>query len=224
MLAIKILDFDLEGSHFIIEADISLRQKIDDNTQIQWPRYLLENTQVYKETDGVVSPFPITAVTWYGCQLTADHALEDVLERITRNETGKLTVHDVCPELQEFLDEFKKYPAINGERTVPYFIFHRGEIARLAYATNRFLYYADSNDMPVMFRTDDGTLISDNEFADIGLYDSEQRVEKGAEHLLPFTEYESDILSTWNLEKEAYLDSLLDAFVDKNDLEDELPL
>lgn len=223
MLAIKILDFDLEGSHFIIEADVSLRHKIGDNTQNQWPRYFFENTQVYKETDGVISPFPITPVTWYGCQLTADHALEDVLERITRNETGKLSVRDVCLELQEFLDEFKKYPAINGERTVPYFIFFCGEIARLEYATNKFLYYADSNDMPVMFRTDDGTLISDNEFADIGLYDSEQRVEEGTEHLLPFTEYESDALSTWNLEKDAYLDSLLDTFEDEDEQEDELP-
>ena len=224
MLVIKILDFDLEGSHFIIEADISLRQKVDNNAESQWTRHLFENTQVYKETDGVVLPFPITSVTWYGCLLTADHALEDVLERITRNETGKLTVRDVCPELQEFLDEFKKYPAINSERTVPYFIFFRGEIARLAYATNKFLYYADSNDMPVMFRTDDGTLISDNEFADIGLYDSKHHVEEGTEHILPFTEYESDIVSTWNLEKEAYLDSLLDTFEDENDMEDELPL
>ncbi len=28
----KILDFDLEGSHFIIEADISPRQEADDDT------------------------------------------------------------------------------------------------------------------------------------------------------------------------------------------------
>lgn len=142
VFAMKILDFYLEGSRFIIEADISLRQKADDNMESHWPRYFFENTQVYKETDGVVSPFPITAVTWYGCQLTANHALEDVVERITRNETGELTVREVCPELQEFLDEFKKYPAINGERTIPYFILHDGDIARLAYATNRFLYAA----------------------------------------------------------------------------------
>ena len=122
VLAIKILDFDLEGSHFIIEADISLRQKADDNMESHWPRYFFENTQVYKETDGVISPFPITAVTWYGCPITANHALEDVVERITRNETGKLTVREVCPELQEFLNEFNKYPAINGERTIPNFI------------------------------------------------------------------------------------------------------
>ena len=108
VLAIKILDFDLEGSHFIIEADISLRQKADDNMESHWPRYFFENTQVYKETDGVISPFPITAVTWYGCPITANHALEDVVERITRNETGKLTVREVCPELQEFLNEFNK--------------------------------------------------------------------------------------------------------------------
>ena len=43
----KILDFDLEGSHFIIEADISLRQKADDNMESHWPRYFFENTQVY---------------------------------------------------------------------------------------------------------------------------------------------------------------------------------
>ena len=42
VLAIKILDFDLEGSHFIIEADISLRQKADDNMESHWPRYFFE--------------------------------------------------------------------------------------------------------------------------------------------------------------------------------------
>lgn len=134
--------------------------------ECQWLRYDFDNTQVYKETDGAVSPFQITAVAWAGYQLTADHALKDVIGRISRNETGKLTVHYVCPELQEFFDELKKYPAISGERTIPYFIFHGGDIAKLAYATNEFLYYEDSNYMPLMFRTIDGTLVSDNEFAD----------------------------------------------------------
>lgn len=74
----KILDFDLEGSHFIIEADISPRQEADDDMECQWLRYDFDNTQVYKETDGAVSPFQITAVAWAGYQLTADHALKDV--------------------------------------------------------------------------------------------------------------------------------------------------
>ena len=182
----KILDFDLEGSHFIIKADISPRQEADDDMECQWLQCDFENTQVY--------------------QLTADHALKDVIGRISRNETGKLTVHYVCPELQEFFDELKKYPAISGERTIPYFIFHGGDIAKLAYATNEFLYYEDSNYMPLMFRTVDGTLVSDNEFADMGLYESEENVENGTEHILPFTDYGSDVESACDLEDEEDLE------------------
>lgn len=202
----KILDFDLEGNHFIIEADVSPRQKADDEMECQWLQYNFENTQVYKEADGVVSPFPITAVNWAGDHLTSDDALSDMIGRISRNETGTLTVHYICPELQEFFDELKKYPAINSERMVPYFIFHRDDIARLAYATNEFLYYEDSNGMPLMFRTDDGTLVSDNEFADMGLYESEENVENGTEHTLPFTDYGSDEESTCDLEDEEDLE------------------
>ena len=44
----KILDFDLEGSHFIIEADISPRQEADDDMECQWLQCDFENTQVYK--------------------------------------------------------------------------------------------------------------------------------------------------------------------------------
>lgn len=189
----KILDFDLEGSHFIMEAEISKRQKAEDDMEFPGLKYLFEDTQVFKETDCVVSPFQITAVAWAGYQLTADHALRDVLGRISRNETGKLTVHYVCPELQEILDVFKKYPAIRGERTIPYFIFHRGDIAKLGYATNEFLYYEDSTGMPLMFRTDDGTLVSDNEFADMGLSESEENVENGTEQILPFTVYDDEM-------------------------------
>ena len=42
----KILDFDLEGSHFIIEADISPRQEADDDMECQWLRFDFDNTQV----------------------------------------------------------------------------------------------------------------------------------------------------------------------------------
>lgn len=202
----KILDFDLEGSHFIIEADISSRQEADDEMECQWLQYDFENTQIYKETNGAVSPFPITAVAWTGYQLTADDALNDVIGRISRNETGKLAVHYICPELQEFFNELKKYPAISGERTIPYFIFHRGDIARLAYATNEFLYYVDSSDMPLMFRTDDGTLVSDNGFADMGLCESEENVENGTEQILPFTDYSPDEESAFDLEDEEDLE------------------
>ena len=203
----KILDFDLEGSHFIIEADIAPRQEADDDMECQWLRYDFDNTQVYKETDGAVSPFQITAVAWAGYQLTADHALKDVIGRISRNETGKLTVHYVCPELQEFFDELKKISGYQRETNYSVLSFFTAAIiAKLAYATNEFLYYEDSNYMPLMFRTVDGTLVSDNEFADMGLYESEENVENGTEHILPFTDYGSDVESTCDLEDEEDLE------------------
>ena len=43
----KILDFDLEGNHFIIEADVSPHQKADDEMECQWLQYDFENAQVY---------------------------------------------------------------------------------------------------------------------------------------------------------------------------------
>ena len=67
-------------------------------------------------------------------------------------------------------------------------------------------YYEDSNYMPLMFRTDDGTLVSDNEFADIGLCESEENVENGTEHILPFTDYGSDAESACDLEDEEDLE------------------
>ena len=54
----KILDFDLEGSHFIIEADIAPRQEADDDMECQWLRYDFDNTQVYKETDAFTPLVP----------------------------------------------------------------------------------------------------------------------------------------------------------------------
>ena len=199
----KILDINLEGGHYIFDADVSRCKKTDNDRGCQWLRHILDDIRVhnvYKETDGVISPFVIKAVNWYGVRQTPDDALKDVAGRITRNETGTLTVNDIWPELKEALDEFKKYPAITGDRIVPYFIYHGGDIAKLDYATDRFLYYQYSCEGLLMFRTEDGAIVSDNEFAEMGYWESKENVEKGTEHILPFTEYDS-IMEQWEGEQ-----------------------
>ena len=45
----KILDFDLEGNHFIIEADISLRQRAEEKMKGNCPPYFLKNTKAKKK-------------------------------------------------------------------------------------------------------------------------------------------------------------------------------
>lgn len=193
----------MEGGHYIIDADISWCKKMDKDRGCQWLRRILDDTKVYnvyKEKDGVLSPFIIKAVNWYGIQLTPADALKDVAGRITRNETETLTVNDIWPEFKEALDEFKKYPAITGDRIVPYFIYYGGDIAKLDYATDRFLYYLYEYEGILMFRTEDGTVVSDNEFAEMGYWESKENVEKGTEHILPFTEYDS-IMEQWEGEQ-----------------------
>ena len=199
----KILDINLKGGHYIFDADVSRCKKTDNDRGCQWLRRILDDIRVhnvYKETDGVLSPFVIKAVNWYGVRQTPDDALKDVAGRITRNETGMLTVNDIWPELKEALDEFKKYPAITGDRIVPYFIYYGGDIAKLDYATDRFLYYLYEYEGLLIFRTEDGTIVSDNEFAEIGYWNSKENVEKGIERLLPFTEYIS-IMEKWEREQ-----------------------
>ena len=192
----KILDINLKGGHYIFDADVSRCKKTDNDRGCQWLRRILDDIRVhnvYKETDGVLSPFVIKAVNWYGVRQTPDDALKDVAGRITRNETGMLTVNDIWPELKEALDEFKKYPAITGDRIVPYFIYYGGGIAKLGHATERFLYYLYEYEGILMFRTEDGTVVSDNEFAEMGYWESKENVEKGTEHILAFTEYSTDV-------------------------------
>lgn len=57
---------------------------------------------------------------------------------------------------------------------------------KLEFATDRFLYYDDELEMPVMFRTEDGTLVSNNEFSEIGYLDSLDAIELGEESVLAF--------------------------------------
>ena len=45
----KILDFDLEGSHFIIEADISPRKEADDDMECQWLRFDFETRRFIRK-------------------------------------------------------------------------------------------------------------------------------------------------------------------------------
>lgn len=199
----KILDIILEGGHYIFDADISWYKKTGKDRGCQWLERMLHDIKVdnmYKETDGVLSPFVIKATNWYGVRQTPDDALQDVAGRITRNERGTLTVNDIWSELEEALDEFKKYPAITGDRIIPYFIYNGKYIARLVYATDRFLYYLYNLEGLLMFRTEDGTVVSDNEFAEMGYWDSKENVEKGIEHSLPFTKYSHD-MEQWEGER-----------------------
>lgn len=66
----------------------------------------------------------------------------------------------------------------------------------LAVATDRFLFYKNDFDEAFMYKTASGKLISNNEFADMGLEDITQRIILGKKAKLLFQEYsQKDILA-----------------------------
>ena len=86
--------------------------------------------------------------------------------------------------VKTYVDAFHKAIAAHRGRDIPYYIIFDGRFLKLAFATDRFLYYDDDLEMPVMFRTEDGTLVSNNEFAKIGYHDSLDAIELGEESVL----------------------------------------
>ena len=77
-------------------------------------------------------------------------------------------------------------------RDIPYKVLGGPSFAEypLIYATDQYLYYAYDPDAVLMIKTDTGELVSDNCFAEMGLYDSQEAVDAGTEKLLEFKEFE----------------------------------
>lgn len=110
--------------------------------------------------------------------------LQDVLQRLARNETGILEPVYVSEIVKTYVGAFRKAIAAHQGRDIPYYIIFDGRFLKLEFATDRFLYYDDNLEMPVMFRTEDGTLVSNNEFAEIGYYQSLDAIEQEEEAAL----------------------------------------
>lgn len=66
------------------------------------------------------------------------------------------------------------------------------QLLHLAVATDRFLFYKNDFDKAFMYETASGKLISNNEFADMGLDDSTRHIILGKETKLPFQEYSQE--------------------------------
>lgn len=119
-------------------------------------------------------------------RFTIEEIMKDVLERLARNETGILEPVFISDIVMEYICGFRHYVIENDTRRIPYYIPFDGRLLGLVYATKDFLFYDDSLDMVVMFRTKDGTLVSNNEFAEIGFLQLKDSVEAGETELLPF--------------------------------------
>ena len=150
------------------------------------PYLHIQNGRITEIRDGNARPFTPRPKNRTGEPFSVEEVLQDVLLRLARNETGVMEPVFVSEVAKTYVDAFHKAIAAHKRRDIPYYIIFDRRFLKLAFATDRFLFYDDSLEMPVMFRTEDGTLVSNNEFAEIGYLETVDAVEEGTEVMLEF--------------------------------------
>lgn len=163
-----------------------------DKAKCREPLHTPDEVLIYEHTDAGRVIFEPQAYSWAGRRQTVHDAFNDILERLIRNETGLLTMLSLDNDIQQYVSLFhQKVAAVFNGRKIPYEILCGSGCARLTFATNQFLYYLDDMDMLFMFRTSNGALVSDNEFAEIGFFESKEAIEerRTEEAEIVFTEY-----------------------------------
>lgn len=154
------------------------------------PLITFDDGVVYKIVDGKEIPFTPRIKDKLGNRFTAQDIVQDCLERIARNETDGFEVERACDVIQAYTNAFMESVANDSlVRPIPYYIIFDNRLLKLQYATNRFLFYDDTMEMPVMFRTVDGSLVSNNEFAEIGLLQTMDAVQEKEEKQLEIRQY-----------------------------------
>lgn len=189
-----ILDFwtniswkELKGRlHFRVYGDRPVFVLNLDNV----PYMIFNNGEMYQVVGDKEEPFTPRVKDDAGNRFTTQDIVQDCLERSARNETGDFEIEYACDVIQTYINAFKETVANDSLfRPIPYFIIFNDRLLKLQYATDRFLYYDDMLEMPVMFRTIDGSLVSNNEFADIGLLQSMDAVQEEEEKPLEIRQY-----------------------------------
>lgn len=154
-----------------------------------FPYIHIQNGKMFEIVNGEAQPFTPRPKNDTGEPFSVAEVLQDLLMRIIRNETGIMELVSVNEIVSAYRKAFRGTIATFRTREIPYFIIFDKRFLKLVYATDRFLFYDDELEMPVMFRTDDGTLVSNNEFAEIGFWESVDAVKNGAESELEFKTY-----------------------------------
>ena len=145
----------------------------------KFPLPLFSDITLQKVENGNAIDWAPTATTWAGIPINSEDAMESMVGRLTAGDETVEVIY-LSDEIQKFVTQYKEEIAFEYEgRKIPKYIYHGTDgTLDLAFATDHFCYYG-LEDL-IMLRTNNGELVSDNAFAEIGFYDSVEAV-KGKE-------------------------------------------
>ena len=165
-----------EDLHFIAYGNFNTKTSECE----KFPIPLFSNIALQKVVDGNAIDWTPTATTWAGIPINGEDAMESMLGRFTANDETVEVLY-LNDEIQKFVAQYKGEIAFEYEgHKIPKYIYHGFDgTLDLAFATDHFCYYG-LEDL-IMLRTNNGELVSDNAFAEIGLFESVQGVKEGEE-------------------------------------------
>ena len=172
----------LEERYFEFEGNI----EFEDTGNQDCPYVNFYELEIYEIKGEHREKFEPQGYTWSGAEIDCYYAINDVLGRYSRNESGGFVMLFLCDSLKELYDKYKEDIAITiGDLHVPKkILFGSGpDIYDLALVTDKYIYYA-YEDQFLMLDSKDGTIISDNYFAEVGCWNSLEEIHKGNEQLL----------------------------------------
>lgn len=190
------MQYEEKGQHskkrFMLYGDVP-EFRLDQDSL---PYLHIQNGRITEIKNGYAQPFTPRPKNNTGEPFSVEEVLQDVLLRLARNETGVMEPVFVSEVVKTYVEAFHKAIAAHKGRDIPYYIIFDRRFLKLMFATDRFLFYDDSLEMPVMFRTEDGTLVSNNEFAEIGYQESVDAIEEGTEKAVEFKTFPN-----WNAQE-----------------------
>lgn len=181
LFEIKIIDESsaYHGKHLIVYGDL----KIVDENESKYPE--INDIIVNEKISKTETEFIISGAAWNGRKYDNYDIVTSSISSYLREDVSSYIVSEVCDELQQLIDFYKIDKLIINDRDIPKKILfgYDMHVYELTVVTNKYIYYT-YDDMIVMLDINDGSVISDNYFAEVGFFDSKENVDNGDEKLI----------------------------------------
>lgn len=179
----KLVDFIItevenqKNLHFIIFGDMNIEEEKGYKIPI------FENIRMKKIENGIETDWKPSSTTWAGSKISSEDAMYQTYSDIIANDEN-IQIIFIDKSIMDLVSQYRNaYIKYNG-RKIPKLIYSYwyGNF-ELFFATDSFCYYEKDGEL-IMMRTSNGDQVAGAEFAEIGLYDSFDNVNKGKEKLI----------------------------------------
>lgn len=174
--------FEVEGKRFSVFGAYSLETIKFDEKDFTYPEfYDLSSTTIL---DGKPKNYKPSGSTFDG----RSYDITDMISGFISDQMfGEKVYKKIYLEdkLTDLVDQYRKNTvAVKGNDIATYILYgHNLDLYKLEIVTTEYMYYS-ADDSILMFNAKDCQLISDNYFAEIGLWDSMEAIKVGKEKIL----------------------------------------